>query len=309
MIAMIYEIQHRIRTLAKNAVGLQAGFSLLDINFSHWEFTWSDGWKQGYWLASSNIETPSIDAAYKEFSGRMAKIIPKVALIGQCYVEYLAQPFLIHRIDSELALLKYVEHVKGVGLMFREKQLDGLKLLLTKPEIPEEFYYYWNDAVNTVGYSSKLLLMFSAIEALVKVRSGTKQGEKDWDKLERILGSELKAEIWGVIKNTSNALRHRLVHGEYFNPIDSGKDYVDLIHKRVICYFNDSIFGKKLLHEYIVNPQRTFEGNKQEWRSFIRSKSRKPFVLKEILSEVKTSDLDLLQNYDLVRDDALINGY
>ena len=53
-------------------------------------------------------------------------------------------------------------------------QQKALLALLGCPQIPEEFFYYWNDAVNSTGYSSKLVLMFSAIEALVKKPDGEK---------------------------------------------------------------------------------------------------------------------------------------
>ena len=311
---MIYEIQHRIETLTRNAVGLLSGnqapsFVSLEISFSHWDFNWADSWKQDYWLASSNIEAPNIDAAYREFSAKLSKIVPKIALISQCYVQQLAQPFLVHRADSEIAFVKYVSDVKGVGLMFQEQHLNGLNMLLDNSEIPEEFYYYWNDAVNTVGYSAKLLLMFSAIEALVKIRTGKNKGKKDRDKLELILGPELKADLWGVIGNTEDALRNRLVHGEYFNPGDSGKDYLELTHQKIIRYFNEHVFREKLIHEDIVRPQRNFSGNKEEGRFFIRPKIGQPLNLKEFLLEVKNSDLYQLRSYEFVYDDALTADY
>lgn len=311
---MTYEIQQRIETLTRNAVGLLSGnqapsFVSLDISFSHWEFNWSDSWKQDYWLASSNIEAPDIDAAYRGFSAKLAKIIPKIALLSQCYVQHLAQPFLIHRTNSDIAFIKYVTDVKGVGLMFQDKHFDGLKILLEKPEIPEEFYYYWNDAVNALGYSSKLLSMFSAIEALVKTRPGRKKGRDYWEKLEFILGPELKTDLFGTRENSESGLRHRLVHGEYFNSSDTGKDYVELVHKKIILYFNESIFGEKLIHEDIVRPHRTFWGNKEEGRFFIRSKNGGPLALKEFLAEVKSNDLYRLLNYEFVYDDTLTAEY
>ena len=105
-----------------------------------------------------------MDEAYRKFSAKLARIVPKIALISQCYVQHLAQSFLIHRTDSPVAFVKYRVEKKGVGLMFREQHLKALNLLLDHSEFPEEFYYYWNDAVNVVGYSPKLLLMLSAIE-------------------------------------------------------------------------------------------------------------------------------------------------
>ena len=147
-----------------------ASFVLRDIRFSHWDFNIRDGWNQDNWLATSLVEASNLNDAYKKFTTTLAKIVPRIALISQCYVQYLTQPFLVRRTDSQIAFVKYISEAKPVGLMFREKDLNGLNVLLDNCEIPEEFYYYWNDAVNSIGYSPKLLLMFSAIEALVKIQ-------------------------------------------------------------------------------------------------------------------------------------------
>ena len=311
---MIYEIQQRIKTLSRNTVGIldgnqPASFSLLNIKFSHWDFTWRDGEKQNHWLASSNVEASTVDEAYSEFSAKLARIVPKIALISQCYVQHLAQSFLIHRTDSPVAFVRYRVEINGVGLMFREQHLTALNLLLDQSEVPEEFYYYWNDAVNVVGYSPKLLLMFSAIEALVKIRAGKDKGAKDWEKLECILGSELKTDLFGVKGNSASGLRHRLVHGEYFNHDDSGKDYFDLVHKRIISYFNDVVLKEKLISQDIVRPQRHFQGNTEEGVFYIRSKGGQPLNLKDFLSDVNKTELYNLTDYEFVYDDVLTANY
>lgn len=311
---MKYEIQQRIETLSRNAVAIMdpahpASFQSLDIRFSHWEFNVSDGWKQNFWLANSSIEASNIDEAYKQFSAKLAKIVPRIALISQCYVQYISEPFLIHRADSEIAFVKYVSETKGVGLMFREEHLNGLNVLLNNTDVPEEFYYYWNDAVNTVGYSAKLLLMFSAIEALVKIRSGKNKGKKDWGKLELILGPELRADLWGAKGTTEMALRNRLVHGEYFRLDDSGKDYLALVHKKIISYFNNYLFRKKTINEDVIRPQRHFWGNKEQGYFYIRSKGMRQLTLKEFLAEVQANPLHDVKNYEFVYDDTLTADY
>lgn len=67
--------------------------------------------------------------------------------------------------------------------MFGENDPKALNQLLSEGSIREEFYYYWHDAINAVGYTPKLLLMFSAIESLAKQVNG----KKDWKKIEQIL--------------------------------------------------------------------------------------------------------------------------
>ena len=60
---------------------------------------------------------------------------------------------------------------------------------MTDSRIPDEFFWYWNDATNSTGYASKLLLMLSAVETLVNKPVTKGRPEMDYDKLVRILGS------------------------------------------------------------------------------------------------------------------------
>ena len=286
-----------------------ASFTLLDVHFLHWDFDHRNDWSHNYWLATGSIEGSNLDQAFRRFREKLGKIIPRVALIGQCYVESVFQPFLVLREDKDVAFFRFVRDVQGVGLMFMEKERKALNHLLANAEVPEEFYYYWNDAVNATGYSSKLLLMFSAIEALVKIRNGSNPGQKDWSKLERILGVGLQTEIWGERGAPTNALRHRLVHGEYFNPQDSTKNYLELMHKKIIAYFNESIFREGLIEESVVHPQRHLFGNREEWRGFLRAKERNCPNLKGVLKESKNKGFESMECYEFVYDRAITESY
>lgn len=309
---MDYEIQHRIETLAHNvgtAGNLAGPFQLMDIDFSHWDFNHRDGWKQHYWLAKGLIEASDLNEAFQKFSAKLAKIVPRVALISQCYVDSLLQPFLIHKLDVDVAFFRFTRDIQGVGLMFMEKEKKALSVLLNNSQIPDEFYYYWNDAVNSFGYPAKLLLMLSAIEALVKIREGNKKGTKDWEKLERILGVELKTALWGTKEDHSNCLRHRLVHGEYFKQDASETNYLEDVHKKVIIYFNDFVLGEKLIEEKIVRPQRHLFGNKMKGQFYIRAKGSSNLILKDILSDIQKTDIDHMTNYEYVYGDARTANY
>jgi len=302
---MIYKIQQRIETLAQIAVpeeSLRTHFELLGVSFSRWDL---DDWKETYWLAQAQIEALNYKEAFQNFRVKLAKIIPRVSLISQCYIEFLAQPFLIHKRDASEAFFRFTYDRGGTGLMFMQNELTALIGLLENAQIPEEFFYYWYDAVNATGYSSKLLLMFSAIEALVK----DTEGKKDRTKLELILGTDLKVALYGTKGNSSGGLRHRLVHGEYFNPNDSKKDYLYLVHNQIISYFNDSLFHEKLIHENVVNPQRHSFGNKEGSRFFIRATGGSALNLKDILSDIKENDIYNMKKYESVHDDALAANY
>ena len=153
-----------------------------------------------------------------------------------------------------------------------------------------------------LGYTPKLVLMFSAIEALAK----TDGGNKDWKKLEEILGKDLLNEVY----KRNDGLRHRLAHGEYFNSIDPGRNYVHIIHGKVMAYFNRSILGDSLLEEGTVDPQRHFFGNKEEVRSFIKPKTtRAKLVLKDVLHDFDQNGIYELTQYEPVFDKVLEFGY
>ena len=212
-----YELQFRIKTLLHNMIMKDAkdpSFSQEDIHFSQWDFSFSEGWRHDdYWLARGTIEGNNHQESFSQFWGKLTRIIPRVSFIGHCYIDYLFQPYLILKAGTYLAFLRYTKEIEGVGLGFTDDGQKALGLLLQNSQIPEAFYYYWNDAVNTTGYSSKLLLMCSAIEALVGNDRRTK-----YQKREELLGTDLNETLYGTKVDPQSGLRHRLAHGEYFKP-------------------------------------------------------------------------------------------
>lgn len=192
--------------------------------------------------------------------------------------------------------------------MFGQDELLALNSLLDNSEIPDEFYLYWNEAVNTIGYSPKLLVMFSALEALFK-RERDKSKDAYYKKIEVIFGPELKAVFYGTKDKPKTGLRHRLVHGEYFNADDGKINYVEEIHNLITRYFNDSVFGKKLITESVVHPQRHLFGNKEGWNGFIKPMGCKKLGLKELLSDIEKNSLENMVDYETVYDEDLASTY
>lgn len=306
----IYSIEQRIETLAENAIlekGNAASFTALGVEFSHWDFNLRDGWLQNYWLAKETYAAANVESACQHFNEKLKRIVPRVALVSQCYTEWRGQPYLIVRADLSLGYYGFIRNTNPVGLMFMEDEVKALNLLLDKP-IPEAFYYYWNDAVNTIGYSSKLLLMFCAIEALVKVPSEKGPPTKDWGRLESILGAELKAELFGTKETPGAGVRHRLVHGDYFNQEDSQKNYLLLVHQCILDYYNDQVFGEPLLGA-VTHPQRHLFGNREQWRGFIRPISDKPLTLKAVLENPDEGDVVNSDFYQVVYDKAVTKQF
>lgn len=237
----------------------------------------------------------------------MSRIIPRISLIGQTYIDYLLEPFLIHRLDSEIAFLRFTIDSKVVGLMFMEENEEALKILLNNKDIPDSFFYYWNDATNANGYSPKLLLMFSAIESLARVRDKSLY-KAPIDYYIHILGESLAMKIFEPKKG----IRNRLVHGEYFDSIDTEENYFEQVHKKIINFFNSSILNNKLLNENVVHPQRHPFGNKSGSNMFIKSKeSNTECTLKHVLNSVLEKEHTRLDpdKYEHVFDKKLDTTY
>lgn len=281
-----YIIEHKIETLSKCAVNddvvsTRYSFAVDDITFEPWEFNFRDGIVGDAWIAKGEISATNLVEAINFFRKKLRKIIPRISLVGQCFIEYQFEPFLAYKTNNEFAYFYYTSDRPATGLMFIEGEKKALGELLATQSILEEFYYYWNDAVNTVGYCPKLLVMCSALESLVK-----KNGKKDFNLLENILGKELKEELFGTKQNSRQGLRHRLVHAEYFNfPGDSQKNYVEEIHGKVIAYFNTKILSTPLISEQVIHPQRHPFRNRMQWRGFIKKLMNKPFDLRDVLVE------------------------
>jgi hypothetical protein len=304
-----YKIQQRILTLAECAVlnkdSKPPSFEVNNIVFSHWDFNWGDGWLTDWWLAESNVKAKSASAAYGIFSRRLIKVVPRIAFISQGYIAQQLEPFMIHKKGTDFVFFRYTQDAKAGGLMFMEKELRALKYLLTYKEVSDEFFYFWNDAVNTPSYPSKLLLMFSAIESLARHRNKLLYKDK-YSYIEKILGKELAKEIF----NDRSGLRNRLAHGEYFQTKDGEKNYVEIVHKRIISYFNNEILNQKILEEDVVSPQRHPFGNKNESNNYIRSRSSTSNLnIYSILKDFDTNDIHNLKDYEYVFDESVTMKY
>lgn len=304
-----YKIEHKILTLAHCAVMEKekepASFEIDGVKFSHWDFNYRDGRLTDSWLAITTIEAENYHKAFSEFRKKLSRLIQRISLISQSYIEYLSEPFIIHKIGSDTAFFRYTNDTGAVGLMFMEGEQKALKILLDNQVIPESFYCYWNDAVNATGYLAKLLLMFSATEALVK-----NNGQKDWSLINEILGLDLVKELFGTKEQPNTGLRHRLVHGEYFGNQDNGKNYLDLVHNKVIKYFNDKIFKESLISENVTHPQRHFFGNKQECKTFVKIKTgNNIFFLKDLLQDFTDNGFRTPEKYEHVFDNELNATY
>lgn len=301
---MQYIIEQKISTLADNYVGAgnspDPNFELDGITYSQWEFNYGDGALGDAWVAEGTIEAKSGGEAIMLFHNKLVKAVPIISLVSQCYMEFKRQPLLLKRTDTDVAFIDYIHDSEHVGLHFMDDEYDGVQKLFANDSISPEFYKYWNDAQNTIGYSPKLLLMFSALEALAKKPNG----KKDWVFIESILGTELKEKIF----TPRTGLRHRLTHGEYFNQSDGSDNYVEQIHRKVITYFN-GLIGSDVISENTVHPQRHFHDNKMVGKFFLRSKEAStPLQLREVTADFEANDHHATK-YDYVFDEELTKNY
>jgi len=260
-----YTIHHRIKTVTSNWVSIgnsSTVFSVDTIKFEQ-EFTLQDGPSGDYWIASSEVEANTWQEAIQDFTDRLVRIASRISLIGQGYIDFIREPFLIR--SSQFPTIAFFRNVldRGhVGLSFFEKHKLALEKLLLDQQASDEFYLYWNDATNTTGYSAKLLLMFAAIEALVKKRDKPLYSKPD-EFRKKILGDDLYMEIYP----DRTGLRNRLTHGEYLDWAKDTKDYVAEVHKKVVIFINTEVLKDNLIDEDVVQPQRNFNENKTEWKT------------------------------------------
>src|SRR5437667_12866354 len=96
---MRYRIEQRIETLADNSVmkegRMEASFSVGQVRFSHWDFDFSRGWLSDWWLAEASIEGENYKAAFGTFRQDLNRVVPRISLVSQTYIDFLQQPFLI----------------------------------------------------------------------------------------------------------------------------------------------------------------------------------------------------------------------
>lgn len=299
-----YHIQHKIRVLLGNnanisspSTGEEHSFTVEGITFASWERDPHERWRSGAWLATANIKAKGLGEAMQKYSTTMSRVVPRIAFVGQAYINDRHGPILVKRSDKDFAWVRSVVSREATSLDFMDEELQALEMLLKDTSAPDTFYYYWNDAVNTVGYTGKLMLMLGAIDSFAV------RGQRRATRV-KILGDELADELYA----DGTGLRNRLIHGEYLNDAD-GKNYVELIHKKVLGYFNKDIVGEDLLELDIVQPQRHFDGNYEGARLFIRQANEDyPLDIYVFAEDAEMND-GIPHSYDILHDNNLWVDY
>lgn len=262
-----YFIEQKIKTLSDLAVGLnnepnsKPEMIIDGYQFLHWEFNISQGWIGDAWIVKKVIEANNCVEAAGIFRGDLDKIVQKVGFVSQCYMDFYKEPFLIYKKNENkdnIFFYKHIQEVNGVGLHFDNEELNNFHKL-SNFRFPEAFRFL-QESRNTIGYIPKLMLLFSALEAMcdkkeIEKEDGSRYVTYDRDEMKKILGCILFNKIFGP-----DGIRHKLNHGEM---VDSafGLNYVEEIYKHIICYFNDVC--KLNIDTKVVSPQRHFYDNQE----------------------------------------------
>jgi hypothetical protein len=281
-----------------------ASFAMNNISFSHWEWNYANGATTHYWLIEQEVNATDYRKAFEIHYKESEEIVSKLAFITQSYCEDKREPFLIHKKNSDIVYFRYTRDSSGVPLYFNKNSLNVLIKLLENTHVPKQFYYYWNDMINSTNYSSKLLLLCSALEALAK---GLYPNKKKHDALREILGEDLHLKLW---ERDHKGIRHRLTHGEYFNDETDNENYVQQAYEKILDFFNSTILEDKLLNTDVKNPQRHFSGNKEGGHYFLQNRNgKKEFTLKELL-DIADKGLDqLTDQYDFISERDITPEY
>lgn len=298
-----YKIEHKVRSLLQyvDHEGKQS-FEVDGLLYSMCGSTWEENRKNPDWLVSGFVSAKTGLDALNIFRKRLRRSLTRLSFLGQAYIEFADQSFLVRRVFPECAegLFYNSKSNKVVPMSFLSSQKAILVDLLSDKEIPDEFFAYWKDATNTPGYSGKVMLMLSAIEALV---NGLRQsnGLDKRSQTDLILGAELRKDIWGG-GGDKGALRNRLVHGDYFPASDN--DYVLILHNKLIHYFNERYSWNPKISENVVNPQRHFFGNFEYWFGFLISRQGS-LNIRDVLTDFEKNGLNELKRHSLIYGDAV----
>lgn len=287
-----YLIQQKIKTIADLCIIKETENQPIvidDVEFRQWDFNLRDGCKGDAWIAESIESAKNYREAFNSFSRKLSKIVPKLAFISQCYMDFTQESFVIYKKNNNPDKIAFIHRLSdrgSTGLVFSEEEKEDFDKI--EKNSNNEFFWYINDCYNTTGYTAKLLLMFAALECLVgkEVKTDNEGREYevyDKENMKKILGNEFFNKIYG-----QGGLRHNLTHGRYIDSSFSVENYVEIIHKLILEYFNNE-YGTKL-NTSVVNPQRHPFGNTYYVNTFIKPKNDAVFHIKSILENIKSAD-------------------
>lgn len=311
-----YFLQQRIKTKASLDLfenGSPSPMVVDGITFTNWDFSIQDGPRGDSWIAEGKESAIDFHTAASSFRKKLSTIIPKIAFVSQCYMEYSQQSFLIQRINDNprnIFWILYASEREGTGLGFMEEEKKDFDRITLQNK---EFFWYMNDCYNTIGYTAKLLLLFSALECLAgkEIKTddeGNQYSTYNKDVMKEILGNREYGFCFGT-----DGLRHKLSHGDYIASFPAEENHVEKIHKSILEYFNRKYLAT--LNLDVVHPQRHFFGNGSYIRTFLEPKQtlNQANLLKDVTYEFVQSDTpgssSDLASFDYIFEDPFLEIY
>ena len=253
-----YKIQQKIHTLLHICAGTGDDihkFELSGIKFEQVEFSIIEGWQSNYWIATGEIQDISGLNATNVFREKIESIVCGLCLVGQAFTEYKMYSTLTTKKGSEYGLFFYFNELsEGNNLMFTPENLEALQKILEDKNDYTIFLKYWKDITNTPDMMAKLILYCASVDALTKVIAKENWEKEKHDLRIDVLGKTLKEKLFGTKEDFSSAVRHKLVHGEYFN-FDNPLELKEL-HESIIRYFNNEVLKEQVISTNVVSPQR-----------------------------------------------------
>lgn len=82
---------------------------------------------------------------------------------------------------------------------------------------------------------------------------------------------------------------------------------MELLHRRIVAYFNEVIFKEKLIDENVINPLRHPFGNRGLGQSFLRAEENAKFTLTRVIADMDSNYN--FKHYQRVVDQQLWNNY
>jgi len=261
-----YLMQHRIRTKAK----CEKPFEFEDIHFEHYSFNIQEGWLTDYWLAKGEVEANSWHEAANIFREKLGSILPKIAFISQCALEFGLEPLLVLNPDykEKIVFICHTKDVDGTGLHFGENEIQALKAI-HKSDLAISFFEFMADSANASTLHTTLYMLFAALEGLTQIEKIVKCQNCKFERevngvdstiLRGILGGKLYNQCWGA-----DGLRHKMSHGDFPKvPPDLKKE----VYEKIVSYINQEY--NISINENVVHPQRGFTGKKNRGVNFYR---------------------------------------
>lgn len=233
-------------------------FKMGGFAFTPWNFSFAQGSYGDAWVASKIIQSDKYSVALYRFRRDLSKIIPRIAYVSQCSMDFYHESYIVKRINNNnerIFLFRHVHDEKPVGLPFRKEEIQSAeKLKSLQYQIGLRFL---QESSNTERYIPKLVMLFASLEALcgkvdLTKADGSIVSSYSRDIMKEILGGTLMNELFGP-----GGIRHKLNHGEL--PDFGSKDYVREIYQKILSYINK--YFKTTLNPDVVSPQRHFYGN------------------------------------------------